>query len=57
MSVTDYEILTEEDTVERKQQKCWIIREVTKIYSFYKEWDRMYDNWFDAMIECGESID
>ena len=51
-----YEIMTD-DTVERTQQKCWIVRKANKIYSFYKEWDRMYDNWFDAMIECGESID
>ena len=56
MSVTEYEILTE-DTIERQQQKCWIVRKAKKIYSLYKEWDRMYDNWLDAMIECGESID
>ena len=38
-------------------KKCWIVRKANGIIHWYKEWDRMYDKWFDAMIECGESID
>ena len=40
-----------------KPKKSWIVRKTNRIIHWYKEWDRMYDKWFDAMIECGESID
>jgi hypothetical protein len=38
-------------------KKWWIVRKTNGIIHWYKEWNRMCDNWFDAMIECGESVD
>ena len=40
-----------------KPKKSWAVKKLNIIIHWHREWNRMYNNWLDVMIECGESID